>query len=265
MGAQKRYAVIAFLFLFTSFYYIIECHAIDFEGRLIASVEVEGNHWIESKTILHVVQTASGRTYSSRLIRKDLKALYRKGFFEYVEVEAEDRPEVGLTVIFRVKEKPLVTEIVIIGNKKIATDKLREKLTLKNRTILNESKVKRNALLLENEYKTHGYQDVKVEPEYEKTKENEIKVTFNVDEGLEVVIREILFEDNSYFSDKELQKKMKSKPHHSILSIFGSRGKYSEQKLQENIANIEEHYQDHGFIKAEPGQYRIEKLSSKKK
>ena len=147
------------------------CYGADYEGRLVGLVEVQGNHWIDAKTVLHTVQTAPGKTFSSRLIRKDLKSLYRLGFFENVIVEVEERPEVGLTVIYKVVEKPLITEIVITGNKKIGTEKLRERLTVRTRTILDEAKIKRNATLLENEYKINGYQDVTVEPVYEKTRE----------------------------------------------------------------------------------------------
>ena len=88
---------------------------------------------------------------------------------------------------------------------------------------------------MENEYKYQGYQDVTVEPVFEQIHENEVKVTFQVAEGLEVTIKEIGFEGNEFFDTKTLRKQMKSKPRHKLISIFTSRGKFSEQQLQEDI------------------------------
>ena len=82
MGIRGLKACIFFCVLLTSLQsFISSGFALDYEGRLVALVEVKGNRWIDAKTILYAVQTAPGKSYSSRLIRKDLKSVYGLGFF----------------------------------------------------------------------------------------------------------------------------------------------------------------------------------------
>src|SRR5450756_1891615 len=99
------------LFLFLSVF--VDSSAAD--DPKVTLIEVQGNKRIETATILAKIKTKEGDIFSPAVIREDIRILYQLGHFEDVQVKTEGF-EIGLKVIFSVKEKPLIREITFEGN-----------------------------------------------------------------------------------------------------------------------------------------------------
>jgi len=58
-----------------------------------------------------------GQTYDEAYIQKEFKRVWDSGIFEDLSVEENETPE-GVEIIFKIKEKPLVSSVEYKGSKK---------------------------------------------------------------------------------------------------------------------------------------------------
>jgi len=102
----------------------------------IDSIDVKGNKRIESAAILAMVESKKGDGLDPEQLNKDLRAIYKLGFFTDVSAETEDGAK-GKVVIFTVREKPSIARIVFEGNEEEKDKKLKEEVGIKEYSILN--------------------------------------------------------------------------------------------------------------------------------
>ena len=93
-------------------------------------IEVTGNKAISTPTIMAKIKTRVGQPYYAQASRDDIKRLYETGFFSDITLSLVDH-EGGLKVIFKVEERPVIEEIRIEGNRKVARGILTHKLKSK--------------------------------------------------------------------------------------------------------------------------------------
>ena len=109
------------------------------EGRVVA-VRVEGNRRVEEAAVLALVQLREGDTLAAWKIQRDIKAIFRSGFFDDIQVDISDADAMGGKIVtFVVDEKPAVREVQITGNKKIEEEDIREVLDIKPFAVLNDA------------------------------------------------------------------------------------------------------------------------------
>ena len=89
----------------------------------VTAVEVEGNKVVSTATVLAKIKTRPGDRASQQTVDEDIKRLYGTGFF--TDVSADLRPyKEGKLVRFLVKERPLVTTVVVTGARRFREAKL---------------------------------------------------------------------------------------------------------------------------------------------
>ena len=106
----------------------------------IVAIDVEGLDKSDKVTALKVIQLKSGDPYSLEAVNRDLKSLYALGIFTDIEVDKVNSGS-GVKIIFRVKERPIVTKITIQGSKTVGNDKLNEAIVQKEQQPLDEKKI----------------------------------------------------------------------------------------------------------------------------
>jgi outer membrane protein insertion porin family len=184
---------------------------------MISDVHVVGNSAIDTQTILSMIKTAAGKPLSAIQIREDIKDLYGKGFFDEISVETRQE-EKGVVVIFLVKEKPIVTKLEIVGNKKISTDTLTKELTVQLKKIYDPAQVKKDEEKLKAKYLEKGFTEIEIRSEAINTSSNNVSVIYKVLEGTKIRIQSITFAGNKSFSDKKLRKVLKKTRKHWMFS-----------------------------------------------
>ncbi|HEX2056705.1 MAG TPA: POTRA domain-containing protein, partial [Nitrospiraceae bacterium] len=110
----------------------------------VKSVEIRGNKHIELDAIQGRMTLKAGDPYTADALRAQIRTLYDTGFFEDVQVETEPAAD-GVGVVFVVREKPFITEIVFDGNQELSDDKLKEKITIKSQSFLDQQQAKESA------------------------------------------------------------------------------------------------------------------------
>jgi outer membrane protein insertion porin family len=212
----------------------------------VVKVSVDGNQKIEEATIIGNVKTLAGSNLSAETVREDIKALFKLGYFSDIKVRKEAAAG-GVAVVFEVKEKPQVKDVKISGNNEIETEKLREGIKIKARSIFDREAVKASAEKMKAMYAEKGYYTAKVEYEITELEANEVSVEFKIDEKEKVMVREIRFVGNEAFSDDEIKKQMETKEAH-LFSWLTSTGIFKEEEIERDSGRISALYLNNGYI-----------------
>ncbi len=219
-----------------------------FQQELISQVRIEGNRRIESDAIERVIRTQKGSVLHIGDLSRDVKNIYKMGYFDDIRVEAEDGDE-GKTIIFHVKEKPTIRRIAFSGNQVIDDEKLRENLTISTGSILNIFTIKSNIEQLKIMYKEKNYHNIKINYAVHDLDNNQADIEFVVEEGEKIKIKTIIFQGNTAFSDKKL-KKVISTSEKGFWSWLTSSGELNREDLNQDVSRLMAFYHTTGFIHA---------------
>ncbi|MFC1851106.1 outer membrane protein assembly factor BamA [candidate division CSSED10-310 bacterium] len=220
---------------------------------VILSIQVVGNNAIEKSTILFNIKSKEGQRLATPQIREDIKNLFKTGFFEEVSVDTRQEKD-GVIVTFIVREKPIVTKIEIIGNKKISSDTLEKELNVKLKRIFDPTLVKKDEEKIRAQYIERGYNDVEVKSESIKTSSNTITIIYKIIEGAKVRIAKIEFKGNKSFTNRKLRKVLENTRKYWYLSWLTDSGKFNQEEFEADLELLREFYENHGFAEIEIGE-----------
>lgn len=223
------------------------------EQPLVNSIEVIGLRRIESGAVKAKITQMTGEPIANEKTVEDIKNIYRMGYFDDVRVELEPF-EGGVKLLYIVKEKPTVVSVEFQGNAEMKDEKLKEKIAVTIGSIADTSLIEDNANKLRNYYEEEGYWLARVVPVVNKINANEISLTFQIDEGEKVKIREIKIENNNALSSGKIKKAMKT-GEWAIWSFLTSTGYFKKETMNADIEAIKDLYFNNGYIKvavAEP-------------
>ena len=228
----------------------------------IYKIMILGNVKVEEGVIRAAIKSREGGPFSPEKVREDLRSIFDLGYFTDVQVDIKSTPQ-GKEVIFIVVEKPSLKDILIKGNQKVKLDDIKEKMTLKTRSILNLEKVKEDAEQIRKLYFSKGYYGVKVEFQVDYLETNEALITFTISEGPKGHIQKIVFTGNKQIKTSDLKKLMATKQR-NILSIITKTGTLDEDVLKNDLQLLNAYYYDHGYLETKISQPKID-LSNPKK
>lgn len=232
------------------------------EGEHIVAVKVQGNQRVESAAILNVVKVKSGEQLYTDKVDADIRAIYRLGQFADVSAETVPAKE-GVTLVYEVKEKPIIRSVRIEGTKEISEKKVREALDIKPNTIYSPESVAKGIEKAKKLYADEGYYLAEVKPVVEKISPTEQNLLFKVTEGKKVLIESIRFEGNHAFSARQLRKAMETTEDWWLAWLTGA-GVYKEDVLKNDVALITDLYYNNGYVNVKVGEPQVKLLPGKK-
>jgi outer membrane protein insertion porin family len=219
-----------------------------FRREIITGVRVAGNKRIEADAIERVIRVKAGDVLRAGELSKDVKSIYKMGYFEDIRVESEES-EGGKLVVFHVKEKPTIRKISFSGNHVFKDKKLRENLSISTGSILNIFTIKSNIDQLQAMYKEKNYHNIKIDYTVSDRDNNQADVEFVFDEGEKIRIKTITFQGNRTFPDKKL-KKLIGTSEKGFFSWITSSGELNREDLGQDAARLMAYYHTEGFIHA---------------
>jgi len=228
----------------------------------IYKIMLLGNMKVEEGVIRGAIKSQEGGPFSVERVREDLRSIFDLGYFTDVQVDIKSTPQ-GNEVIFIVVEKPSIKEILIKGNEKVKLDDIKEKITLKLRSILNPEKVKEDLEQIRKLYFSKGYYGVKVEYKVDSLENNEAVVTFTISEGPKGSVQKIVFKGNKSIKTSPLKKLMTIKEK-NLFSFITKTGILDEDILKNDLQLLTAYYYDHGYLEAKISEPKID-LSNPKK
>lgn len=227
------------------------------EGVRIDRVIITGNQRVEDEAIRVKLKAAPGATYSDQLVDDDIRAIYRMGFFDDVRATA-DRQDGQWVLIYDVHERPYIRAVRIEGSKKIDKDELEGMLRIRPNTILDPEKARKGIEEAKSAYEKKGYLDADIRYETAPVGENEVDVTFLVDEREPIRISEIIFEGNQEFDDDDLKKIMQTREKWLFSFVTGA-GNLDREVLKTDAERLTAWYYEHGYIDVRVDEPKIER------
>jgi len=217
--------------------------------------------------------------FNEDAVQADFWNLWRTGFLDNLWVEVIDEPfdngVMGKHVVFHIEERSRIKDVSYIAaegsSAKVEVSKIED--TLRERDIavrldsfVDEATIRRVTGVVRELYSEKGHNDAKVSTALTPLPAGPklVRLTFTIDPGPKVQIREIVFDGNEAFSDSKLRGQMKENKARSWLSFITSGGTYLEAKYAEDADKINEFYLNQGYVQARIGSPQIETVEDSK-
>ncbi len=222
------------------------------EGEKLVEIKTQGNRRIESAAILNVIKMHAGDTLSDDKTDADIRAIYKLGHFQDVQVLKEESDK-GIVLVYSVQEKPIVREISFEGNKEITTEKLKEALEFRLNSVFSTKDLAKSVTKLKKMYGDEGYYLADVQTEVKKGSTSDLSVVVKIIEGDKILIKDIRFDGNKAFSNRKLLGVMETKEKWFLSWLTGA-GTYKEEVLKNDAMLITDHYLNNGYVNIKVGE-----------
>ena len=222
----------------------------------IKSIEIRGNKRIELPAIIGRLTLKVEDPYAIEMVRGQVKILYDSGLFEDVQVETEPAPG-GMAVVYVVREKPFITEIVYDGNEHLSDEKLKEKTIIKAQAVLDQQQAKESAENIRLAYEKDGFYNCQVFPVVQALDKERKRLTFFVKEGAKARIKEVIFDGLRATTKDELFKMITTRewvPWYGpvtklkLPSLISDAGILKREELANDVERIKEVLLNRGYF-----------------
>ena len=211
------------------------------QTRIINAILVEGNQRIETDTIASYLVIGPGDPLDPRLVDLSLKALFRTGLFSDVRIIQQDDD-----LIIRVRENPIINQVLFEGNQRIKEDKLSEELQLAPRVVYTRAKVQADMQRILEVYRRSGRFGATVEPKVKPLSQNRVDLIYVIDEGPKTGVARINFIGNRIFSDDVLRSTIVTQET-SRWKIWQTNANYDPDRLEFDQELLRQHYMRNGY------------------
>ncbi|MGB0580291.1 MAG: outer membrane protein assembly factor BamA [Limisphaerales bacterium] len=240
----RRYSVILALLLYGG-----AQHSYGQTAPIVRQIEIKhvGPAAVSDELVRANIRVKIGDALAKPSVDDDVRNLYTTGFFYNIRV-AEERLSNGVKLIYVVQGKPVLTDIVINGNKKYSDKKLRKKISSKVGDPLDERKLFSDKEEIKKLYQKSGRQ--KTEVKYNLSiNENSGRgtVTFEVTEAPKVKIRRVDFAGAAAFTEAKLRKVLKTRRRWAFSWLTGS-GIMKEEQFEDDKQRLVDFYREEGYI-----------------
>lgn len=233
---------------------------------------------IDPQTYLYYIHTQPSRPsqavwvpYDEQTVREDFKRLWATSFLDDLKIEAQDTPYengvIGKHIVFIMEERQRVKIVEYKGSKKLDHSKIDERLQeahalIRLDSFIDPGLVSRAKTVLREMLAEKGYQFATVNSEITSLPGGPklVRVTFHVDDGPKVKIRDIDFIGNTAIGDGALKRQMKANKERWFFSFITGRGTYHETKFEEDAEKVVEYYRNKGYVTARVGQPELKYL-----
>jgi len=218
----------------------------------IGEIKIEGNKRVENEAILNKLDLKPGAPFRRSALAEDIREIYSLGYFEDVQIRAEDTPngEVDLRIVLT--ERPYLNNRDVQGNTVFSKDEILDALTQKSKDVVSAEKIRNDISKIKQMYEKKGYYQPKIDYEIKELDRNQADLTFKIDEGQKSFLTDIVFDGNKNISASELKKALSVKEKTWFWFVDDS-GTFTSDKLEENRMRLFAYYLDNGYITAQVG------------
>ena len=178
-----------------------------------------------------------------------IRNIYRLGMFSDIQIVQERVVGQGVYLAIRVQEEPKLSGYTITGVKKGHRKDLEKKLPLVPRNPIRTSAIETSVRIIKDFYAEKGRPLATVEVEQTDNGDNTVGVEFKVDKGAAVRVSAVNISGNENVSDGKIRGAMKTKKKGGLK--FWRRGKFDEQKYEEDISRVLDLYGSKGYYDAQ--------------
>ena len=231
-----------FIYIFVLFSF----SAAAFNEFLITDIRIVGLQRVSIGSIFTAIPVSVGDKMNQSKVSEISRALFSTAQFNDIQIGKD-----GNALIISVVERPSISSIELEGNKALKSEDLLK--GLEGAGIAEGQVYKRSTLEgmkseLVRQYASQGRYGASVEIETIDKPRNTIELKIIIDEGQSAKIKKINIIGNELFSDEDLMTDFELKEG-KWYSFLSNKDKYSKEKLEGDIENLESYYLDRGYLK----------------
>ncbi|ASR42193.1 outer membrane protein assembly factor BamA [Xanthomonas citri pv. mangiferaeindicae] len=211
----------------------------------VSDIRVDGLQRIGAGTVFTYLPVERGDAVNQTRISEAVRALYRTGFFEDIQVARQ-----GDILVFTVTERPAINRLTLNGNKDIKTEDLTKGLNdigLSEGETFDRLDLDRVTQELVRQYNNRGKYNVKITPTVSRLDRNRVDIAINIEEGKAAKIRHINIVGNEVYDLETLTDNWES-GESNWLSWYRRDDQYSREKLEGDREKLHNFYLDRGYI-----------------
>ena len=216
------------------------------ESFVVSDIRVEGLQRISPGSVFNDIPVRVNDRIDETAIAATARALFHTGNFDDVQIGRD-----GDVLVITVVERPSISEINIEGNKAIKTDDLLKGLKdagLAVGQVFQRVTLEQIRVELERQYVSQGRYDATIETEVAEQARNRVAVNIDINEGNVARIKHINIVGNSVFDEDDLVGLFELKTT-GWFSWLSGNDKYSREKLNGGLENLNSYYLDRGYIR----------------
>ncbi|RPJ84706.1 MAG: hypothetical protein EHM13_03355, partial [Acidobacteria bacterium] len=237
-----------------------------------------GSSAVEPATYLFYIQTRPSRpsqgvwvSYDEKSVLDDFTRLWNTGFLDDLSIEVDDyvfsNGVVGKLITYHMEERERIKIVDYEGSKQLDQTKIEEKLREEEVRIALDSfvdpaKIRRVQDIVKEMLGEKGFQAATVTHALTPMSGGPklVHLTFHIDEGPKVRMRDVEFVGNQAIGDFWLKRQMKSNKEQWFLSFITGRGTFQEAKFEEDADNVLSYYRNKGYMAARVGEPDLKDL-----
>lgn len=216
-----------------------------FDAFVVQDIQVQGLQRISLGTTFNYLPIKVGETLNDAKASAIIKALYKTGFFEDVQLTRKNN-----VLNVHVEERPSIAKIDVFGNEELNTEELNaamKTIGLTEGRIFNRSLLDQIEQELHQQYFSLGKYGVKIETKLTELERNRVEITVDIDEGDAAKIKHINIVGAKKFDEEILLDKFELSTPTMWSGISGS-GTYSKQELLGDLESLRSYYLDRGYL-----------------
>ncbi|MBN1417262.1 MAG: outer membrane protein assembly factor BamA [Planctomycetes bacterium] len=214
----------------------------------ITDIRFQGLERLSEAQVLAKMKARTGDLFDRDRLEEDVRRLYESGEFEEIVGPRTEPYAGGVRVVFTFREKSRVQHIAFAGRRKIREKTLLEDLHTREGGLVTPYWLNQDAEKIRDKYRKKGFLFVDVAGR-SRPVAGGLEVTFVIDEGPRVRIRDIEFLGNRSISSGKLRGLMATRRKDWFFGIFQS-GYYDQEVLERDIDRLRNYYRYRGFLDA---------------
>lgn len=214
---------------------------------LVRAINYEGLAYISPTVANEIVNLKVGEPLNLERIDRAIIAFHHQGYFQDIWVSEEEG-----VITFHFKEKPSIAVIEINGYGSGADkDLIAKEIGLKKGDVFDERKLENVKKKIISILEAKGYYDTVIEAETEFINERAIKLTINVNQGEEIIIKNARYRGADSLSQSQIESVTLNRESEWLGWMWGfNDGKLHVNELENDSRRIRDYYMRKGFLDA---------------
>ena len=216
-------------------------------SQSFTDIKFEGLTQISEEVAFETLNLDNTNEVDDEQINKAIKNFYNFKYFKDIWVTNEKD-----ILTFHFKEKPFIAKINMTGykNREEELDALYSAMDINKGTMYTEQKIQSAKDVLLSSLEREGYINSVVETEIENLDQDSVVVTFNVNKGDEIIIKNISFKGASYLDESDFEEIIANKEEDCCFTwFFGQNdGEMNFEQLEFDAPRIKDLYFQNGFL-----------------
>jgi outer membrane protein insertion porin family len=199
------------------------------------------------------VRTTPGSALDPPTLLQDRRTLDRLGRFRRIVVEAVPQGDGSVVVVFTLDPQPLIYVVQPVGNRALSDQKISALTDVLVLNPVDPVQIQNVARDVERAYAIEGYTEAQVAADLSEVEETG-QLFLRVREGSRLRVTGVRFEGNAVFSDRQLRSQVEMSTYTPVLS----KGRFDEQKAEEDVLKLIQFYRDRGYVDVRAGWQRVD-------